>query len=534
MNKIAVGLGKRQQALQQLAREQFDLLVIGGGITGVGIAQDAAARGLKTALVERRDFAIGTSSRSSKLIHGGLRYLAQGDFRVTYESCAERALLQELAPHLVKPTSFLIPVYRWGYHIQLAIGLWLYDVISRLKNSTPHQRLDVATAASYAPGLQTAGLHCGYLYHDCQTSDARLVLEVAKSAVQQGAVVANYLEVINLLHQGSQPNAPVCGALVQDVHSQAEFAIQAKVVVNATGVWLDNIRQFDEPQTVRKVRPAKGVHVVIDSQRIPTKCAMLFESGANDRRSVFFIPWYEGIVIGTTDTEYQGDIANPQADERDIAYILHAVNQVFPQAHLTTADVRSSYAGLRPLIDEGSANGKSTKDVSREHKIFVSPQGLVSIAGGKLTTYRRMAKSLLDEITPLLRQKGISLRPSCTDKLYLSGLSAERSLATLENAVLTTAAALNVPAPIARHLVADYGSQAIAILDLIRQTPSLATPLLPSLPFIQAEVVYSAMVEQATTIDDIVSRRTRINFFDPTGGEKIGDTIKALLGKANF
>jgi glycerol-3-phosphate dehydrogenase len=526
MNKIAVGLGTRQHALQQLANEQFDLLVIGGGITGVGIAQDAAARGLKTALVEQRDFAIGTSSRSSKLIHGGLRYLAQGDFRVTYESCAERALLQELAPHLVKPTSFLIPVYRWGYHLQLAIGLWLYDVVSRLKNSVPHQRLDIATAASYAPGLQTAGLHCGYLYHDCQTSDARLVLEVAKSAVAQGAVVANYLEVVNLLHQQAPNNSPVCGALVRDFHSQAEFAIQAKVVVNATGVWLDKVRQFDEPQTAAKVRPAKGVHIVIAADRIPTKCALLFESSANDHRSVFFIPWYEGIVIGTTDTEYQGDLANPQAEDHDIAYILHAVNQVFPQAQLTPQDVKSSYAGLRPLINEGN---KSTKDISREHKIFISPHGLVSIAGGKLTTYRRMAQNLLDEITPLLRQKGINPGASRTDQLYLSGFSTELALTTLENSVLTQAKELNLPAPIAQHLVADYGTQAVAILELIRQNPRLATPLVSDLPFIQAEVVYSAMVEQATTIDDIVSRRTRINFFDPVGGEKAAAVIKALL-----
>jgi glycerol-3-phosphate dehydrogenase len=463
----------RSEAISRLENETFDLLIIGGGITGVGAAQDAAARGLKVALVERGDYAIGTSSKSSKLIHGGLRYLAQGDFRVTYESCAERALLQILAPHLVKSRTFLIPVYRWPHGLQVATGLWLYDIISKLKNTTVHKRVNIKKALEFAPTLETQGLRFAYLYQDCQTNDARLVMEVTKSASSYGAVAANYLEVIDLIkaaHSNAGAAAEtqdrIAGARARDLISGREIAIRATVVVNATGVWMDRLRQIDEPDVARKVRPAKGTHILIARSRIATTDALLFESAANDGRSLFFIPWYEGTIIGTTDTDYQGEIDAPRSTPQDIEYILAATQRVFPKANLTADDILSSYAGLRPLIDEG---GKSTKDISREHKIFESKAGLISIAGGKLTTYRRMARSLVDHVLPMIKSIGSTsnIGPSCTDKIYLSGFEAGQSLAAVRAAAQEQAQKFGLDAEVTQHLVDDYGVNALEVISLI-------------------------------------------------------------------
>lgn len=523
MDKLA--LAARNEAVEKLATTDFDLLVIGGGITGVGSAQDAAARGLKVALVERGDYAIGTSSRSSKLIHGGLRYLAQGDFRVTYESCAERALLQELAPHLVKSISFLIPVYRWGHGLQLSIGLWLYDFISQLKQSRFHQRVGIPRAKKFAEQLDTTGMQFAFIYYDCKTNDSRLVMEVAKSAASYGAVMCNHTEVVGLIKDGKT----IVGARAKDLISGREIEIRAKVVLNATGVWLDGLRRIDEASATQKVRPAKGVHILIPRSRIATESALLFESGANDGRSIFFIPWYEGIIIGTTDTDYKGDINFPHATKEDIKYILSAVQKVFPTAKLTEDDILSSYAGLRPLIDEG---GKSTKDISRDHKIFDSASGLISIAGGKLTTYRRMAIHVVDQILIRLKSLGLykPLTSPSTDHIYLSGFHKHITLEEATAHTLAQAKRIGLDTEIAQHFVDDYGANSEEIFAILAEQPSLSARLVPTLPFIQAEVIHAVRFEQAADLDDFLVRRTRIAYLTKDQGAGCASKVAHLMG----
>jgi glycerol-3-phosphate dehydrogenase len=517
-------LDSRATAISKLEKESFDILVIGGGITGVGVCQDGASRGMKVALIEKGDYAIGTSSRSSKLIHGGLRYLAQGDFKVTYESCAERALLQELAPHLVRPMSFLIPVYRWGHGIQVFLGLWLYDIVSMVKNSRFHRRVNAKKASQIAPMIQTEGLHFGYLYHDCQTNDARLVMEVAKSAASYGAVLCNYLESIDLIKE----NNVIVGAKVRDLITNQEITIRAKQVVNSTGVWMDKMCQVDDPKSNSKVRPAKGVHITIARSRIPTEQALLFESSANDGRSLFFIPWYEGIIIGTTDTDYKGSIESPVASAEDIKYILDSTNKLFPSAKLTNEDVISSYAGLRPLIDEG---GKSTKDISREHRIFESESGLISIAGGKLTTYRLMANQLMSHVLKSMKTRNLiqEIKPTISDKVFLSGFTSKDALLTVQEDVKQKATKLGLDQSIALHLVEDYGCNAEQVLNLVKENNSLGDRLVPELPFIKAEVIYSVRFEQTSRLDDFLVRRTRIAFFTHDQGVIAASTVVQLM-----
>lgn len=518
-------LQKRSEALVALSSKHYDLLVIGGGITGTGIAQDAASRGMRVALVERSDFASGTSSRSSKLIHGGLRYLAQGDFRVTYESCAERALLMRLAPHLVQPRNFLVPVYTWSYALQLVTGLWLYDIISSKQKSPFHKRIPLDEVVRLAPMIRKDGLMVGYLYHDCKTNDARLLIEVLKSAVRHGATVANYVEVSNLIKSDGR----VCGAVARDLLTDGTLEIDARVVVNATGVWMDRLRRVDSPEAETRVRPAKGAHILIARDRIPTlDVAMLFSSGAGDGRSLFFIPWYEGTIIGTTDTEYTGELDVPAASDEDIEYILRAVSNIFPSAKLERSDILSSYAGLRPLIDEG---GKSTKDISREHKVFESDSGLLSIAGGKYTTYRRMARDVVDRVAERLRlmQPSIELQPCRTDGIYLSGIDPKQGLEPLKAEVIKRAESYGLPQEVAVHLVEDYGRGAEAVLDTLAEDQTLAARISPNLPFIRAEVLYCIRHEQAVCLEDLLVRRTRIALLTPDQGVAASRVVAGMF-----
>lgn len=524
MTKLS--LESRDIAIKKLQQETFDLLIIGGGITGVGAAQDAASRGLKVALIERGDYAIGTSSRSSKLIHGGLRYLAQGNFRVTYESCAERALLQELAPHLVKPMSFLVPIYRLGHGLMVFAGLWLYDIISLVKNSKFHKRVSAKKACQIVPLLENKGLLLGYLYHDCQTNDARLVMEVIKSAASYNTIPCNYLEAIDLIKEQNF----IVGAKAKDLIGGQEISIRAKQVINATGVWMDKMCQVDEPQSNKKVRPAKGVHITIDRLRIPSEQALLFESAYNDGRSLFFIPWYEGVVIGTTDTDFKGNIDSPVASAEDIKYIIESTNKVFPNAKLTNQDVLSSYTGLRPLIDEGS---KSTKDISREHRIFESDSGLISIAGGKLTTYRLMANQLMSFVIKSMKDRNLvkEVKPTITDKICLSGFSQGQTLESAQKEFFLKAEKLGLDKTVSDHLVEDYGFNAQEILNIITGNKTLSARLTPKLPFIQAEVVYCVRFEQVAHLDDFLVRRTRISFLTQDQGVSVASSVARLMSQ---
>lgn len=475
---------RRGEQLRRLETEEFDLLIIGGGITGAGVAQDAAHRGLRTALVEKADFASGTSHASTKLLHGGLRYLEQFQFKLMYEALHERNRLTRLAPHLAHWLPFVIPVYGGGWNMErIGAGLWLYDLLAGLPRGHIHSTISRDEALRLAPDLEPKGLRKAYLYYDARTNDTRLTIEVLCSALQAGAAAANYARVVSLVKDGGR----VRGAVVRDERSGREFTVRATATVNATGVWTDQITALDEAGAPAHLKPSKGVHVLVPSDRLPVSGAVLAPSPAGDDRFIFVVPWEGAVLLGTTDTPYgdDPDLVRPEAE--DIDYILAAANASFPGARLTRADVISSIAGLRPLV---AAEAATTAALSREHRIWTSASGLISIAGGKLTTYRPMAAEVTDVA---LKQLGRRRVPCRTGSLPLGAGRAE------------------------------------AIATLQREYPELAAPLVPGLPTTGAEVAYAAREELAVLPDDVLERRTRIALLDRAHGEPQRPQIAALL-----
>jgi glycerol-3-phosphate dehydrogenase len=501
---------RRQDSLRRLADEQFDVLVIGGGITGAGVALDAASRGLKTALVEKEDFASGTSSKSSKMVHGGLRYLQQREFRLVYENLAERQRLLNNAPHLVSPLPFLIPLFgRDGVVSKTvarsySVALWLYDITGGLRIGARHKRVTKDQALSHLPTLNTEHLVAGFLYFDARADDARLTLTLARTAaLQHGAVVANYTSVVRLT---SDENGKTTGAVVRPdpADEASEFAVQARVVVNATGVWADEVRAMDEGSHPRSIRPAKGVHVSVPSRRLPCDIAAVIPV-PKDRRSIFVVSWPETdlVYLGTTDTDYQGPLEDPACTPEDVDYLLEAANNV-TTSKLTRADVTGVWAGLRPLLappDQGGHVSERTADLSRRHTVRTSDHGVVTVTGGKLTTYRKMAEDTVDAV---LHQLGESpkQRKCVTKSLRLIGAT---------SATKATKASWDPgsqPQPHA-HLPGRYGSEAAAVLALAEDRPELLQPVIEDLPYTGAELVYAAREEMAQTLDDVLARRTR-------------------------
>ncbi|MDQ6617913.1 MAG: glycerol-3-phosphate dehydrogenase/oxidase [Actinomycetota bacterium] len=487
---------ERDNALARMAEEKFDVLVIGGGITGAGTALDASARGLRTALVERRDFASGTSSRSSKLIHGGLRYLQQREFRLVYEGLAERQRLLENAPHLVTPLPFLIPLFgtkgalKGGLARLYSVALWQYDLTGGLRIGKRHRRISREEAQRYLPTLDVERLVAGFLYWDAQTDDARLALTVLRTAVvNYGAVAANYAPVANLLTTGGR----VSGARLDD-----GTEIRAEVVVNATGVWSDQVRGMDEGVSAHgSLRPAKGIHVTFPPGRLPmTAAAVLPVPG--DRRSVFLVPWGEFTYAGTTDTDYSGPLDDPQCAPEDVEYLLAAVNAAITSP-LTKEDIVASWAGLRPLVR--SAKNERTADLSRRHRVTRSTGGVVTVTGGKFTTYRRMASDVADQVVEYL---GRGTRHSPTKRLRLLGAEGSDSLRRPG-----AAERLGIDDQILAHLAGRYGTEARTVIAMTEADPQLAGPLVPGLPYLRAEAVYAARYEMAWTLEDVLARRTR-------------------------
>ncbi|MBI1748777.1 MAG: glycerol-3-phosphate dehydrogenase/oxidase [Acidobacteria bacterium] len=497
----------RAQVLDQLANRTFDLLVIGGGITGMGIAQDAAARGMQVALADKSDFAGGTSSKSSKLIHGGLRYLQQLDIAVTRESCRERNLLRQLAPGLVEPLQFLMPLFRYQFKSLLfSAGLIAYDRLAGVaKPAERHRRVGRAEVLRLAPCMNADKVTAGLLYYDAITDDARLTLTVARSAERHGAVLSNYVQVIHLLKFGSQ----VCGAMVHDLIHDRKFEIKARAVVNAGGVWIDAVRHMDRKDSPALVYPAMGIHITIPQEKLPVETAIVIPS-AHDRRLLFVIPWLGVTVIGTTDTPYQGPLDQPQAAAQDVDYVIDAVNDAF-SVGLARKDLISTYAGLRPLIGK---NSRSTADVSRRHRVFESESGLLTIAGGKLTTYRSMAADIVDRVA-----RRLSVRVPCRTQAIV-----------LVDPWNNTGDALAAPAPdIGAHLRQVYGAEAAIILDWVEENPGLCERLISALPYIKAEVVYAVRRESAMTLEDVLARRTRILLQDRSQGMVCAPTVADLM-----
>ncbi|MGH2461107.1 MAG: glycerol-3-phosphate dehydrogenase/oxidase [Chloroflexota bacterium] len=529
----ALSLGRREEQVHRLRARQFDLVVIGGGITGAGIALDAASRGLKVALVEKSDFASGTSSRSTKLIHGGLRYLAQLRFRLTREALLERSLLQKLAPHLVEPIPFVYPIYHKRLEVlRVNTGLWLYDFMAGIRRTRIHHRLSRRETLARVPELNPNDLRAGFVYYDSRTDDARLVIEVLKAAVDYGAVVANYVQVERIL----APDGQATGLLVHDRLADESFEVRGRKVVAAAGVWLDQVLDGDQLHARPRVRPAKGVHVIVSRARFGGETAVVFPTP--DNRLMFVIPWQGATLIGTTDTDYAGPLDEPRATRADLDYILGVVNNVFPNVHLTDADVVSVQAGLRPLIAGG---GDSTAKVSREDRIFENADGSIAIAGGKLTTYRRMGRKVVDLVVRRLRDEGVLLRKlrSRTREVSLGGF-AERPRRRFSRFIRRRRARVRPPEGASaswltpesvQRLWRSYGANWETVANLAAQSPELAEPIVAGQAAVKAEVIFATRHEMARTLCDVLARRTHVALLDPDQARSAAPAVAALMAR---
>ncbi len=519
----------RAHALGRMAGEQFDVLVVGGGVTGAGVALDAASRGLRTALVERGDFASGTSSRSSKLVHGGLRYLQQHEIRLVYENLAERQRLLRNAPHLVSPLPFLIPLFGRDGTVARAVArsyssaLWLYDLTGGLRIGSRHRRLPRAEVLAHFPLLRTDRLVAGFLYLDARADDARLTLSLLRTAaLDHGAAVANYTALDSFV---TGPSGRVAGGVVRPAvmpgaGAGPSFPVRARVVVNATGVWADDVRALGEVTHPHSLRPAKGVHVTVPADRLPCDVAAVIPAGP-DRRSIFVVPWPEGglVYLGTTDTAYAGPLDDPRCTSEDVAYLLRAVNDATTAA-LTPDDVTGVWAGLRPLLASsgGRRMTERTADLSRRHKVIVGENGVVTVTGGKLTTYRKMAQDAVDEVVralPPARRAGRAGRGGrlrcVTRRLALRGSPGPEApvMAGSSSAAPGPRAAGSSSAALRAHLVARYGRESGDVLAIADGRPDLLEPVVEHLPYVGAEIVYAARSEMAQTLADVATRRTR-------------------------
>ncbi|MGH9042028.1 MAG: FAD-dependent oxidoreductase, partial [Acidimicrobiia bacterium] len=528
---------ERQAYLQRLASEPLDLLVIGGGITGAGVALDAVTRGLRTALVERGDFAAGTSSRSSKLVHGGLRYLNQREFRLVYEALAERQRLLRLAPHLVRPLPFLIPVFASGtagkagaraYARAIGVALWMYDATGGARIGKLHRRLSHAETLERMPDLDVDRLAAGFLYYDARVDDARLTLTVVKTAASHGAVVANYVEATGLRRTGDQ----VTGAVLTDRREGTSLDVSAKVVVNAAGVWADELRALDEGRNPGSIRPAKGVHITLPAGRPHLEVAAVLPV-SGDKRSVFVVPWGERVYVGTTDTDYDGPLDEPTCTAADVDYLLGALN-AWIRTPVDRSEVLGRWAGLRPLVGgtpgargvPGKTVTGRTADLSRRHSVRISPSGMVSIVGGKLTTYRKMAADAVDEALEMRRKAGdrTAAGRSRTASVPLFGAEGYDEVSGPG-----AGERLGVATDVAEHLAGRYGGQARTVAAMVAEHPGLAEPLVPGLPYLVAEAVYAARYEMALTLEDVLSRRTRALLLDAAATVAAAPAVAALL-----
>jgi len=526
-NKL--GPAERAAAIERLKSKEVDILVVGGGIVGAGSALDAVTRGLSVGILEARDWASGTSSRSSKLVHGGLRYLQQGDVRLVYEALAERQRLRKNAPHLVKVLPFLLPVFGKGGVIPkklsraLGSAMWMYDVTGGARIGRLHKRISADEARAHMPTLPADKLASSYLYYDAQADDARLTLTLARTAaIDFGAAVVNGARVVEIL-KGADGKA--IGARVEAADDQGtviQIDVHADAVVNAAGVWSDDIRSFDEGTHPNSIRPAKGIHITVPWSKVRNDIAVVVPV-RKDKRSIFVVPWGEFTYIGTTDTDYDGPIDDPQCTPEDIAYLLGAMNDAMT-VELTEADILGTWAGLRPLVRD--AGSERTADLSRRHRVSPSTSGVVTVTGGKLTTYREMAADTIDLVLEqVLGAKAVErvAKHSRTRRLPLRGAEGYTEvLAAADNTP-------GVPATLVDHLANRYGGEARALLAMIERDADLAEPLVPGLPYVRAEAVYAVRYEMARSVDDILSRRTRARLLGRDASAAAAPAVAALV-----
>lgn len=495
--------------------ETFDIVVIGGGVTGTGIALDAATRGLTVALVEQRDYAAGTSSRSSKLIHGGLRYLEQLNFSLVQEALKERGLLlNELAPHLVKPVSFIYPLkYPVWERVYAGAGVLLYDTLGGAKQLPRHQHLTRRKAMELVPSLRKDALVGALRYWDGQVDDSRHTMEIARTAAAYGAAVANSARVTGLIREGER----VVGASIRDQEGGQDIDVRGRQVINATGVWTDNIQELVGRGKIQ-VRASKGIHIVVPKDRIHGDSGLILRTESS---VLFIIPWGHHWLIGTTDTDWNLDLAHPAASGTDIQYLLDQVNRVL-QTPLTHEDVEGVYAGLRPLL---SGESEASSKLSREHAVAQTAAGLITIAGGKYTTYRVMAKDAVDLAVRSLPQRV----PACvTDRTPLLGAEGYHALWNRRTRI---AEETGLHVTRIEHLLNRYGSMITEVLALIDERPELAAPIAGADIYLKVEAVYAAQNEGVNHLDDFLTRRTHISIETFDRGLAAAQDVAPLIGQ---
>ncbi|RSK46772.1 glycerol-3-phosphate dehydrogenase/oxidase [Hymenobacter perfusus] len=481
----------------------WDLVVIGGGATGLGVALDGLSRGYKTLLLEQTDFAKGTSSRATKLVHGGVRYLAQGDISLVREALYERGLLLKNAPHLVKNQSFIIPNYEWWGGAYYTFGMKVYDLLSGKLSLGAAEHISKQETIRRLGNIRTEGLHGGVVYQDGQFDDARLAISLAQTAVEMGGTLLNHCAVRGILKDAQ---GQVAGVQAVDRETGKAYEINAKVVVNATGIFVDEILQLDKPGTRKLVRPSQGVHIVLDKSFLPGNDAIMIPK-TDDGRVLFAVPWHERVILGTTDTPLKEYSEEPKALEEEIDFILRTAGRYLARAP-RRSDALSVFAGLRPLAAPQNGSAK-TREISRSHKILVSEAGLITITGGKWTTYRRMGQDAVD--------KAISLKKLPKAKSKTADLPIHGALLTTDED--------------RRNHLYVYGSDQPALLELIKQQPALGAKLDETLEFVQAEVVWAARYEMARTVEDVLARRVRVLFLDAEAAIRMAPAVAALLAR---
>lgn len=490
-------MADRAEKFRSLERE-FDVLVIGGGATGLGIAVDASTRGFRTALVEAGDFAQATSSRATKLVHGGVRYLVSGQMHLVYEALRERKLMLQNAPHLVHPLAFVTPAYRWFDLPFYGSGLKLYDLLAGSSSIGRTRILGAGETKLMVPGIQGTNLKGSIVYYDGQFDDARLALALARTAEDHGAAVLNYARFL----RPTKEKEKLTGGVVEDVETKATYEIRAKAVINATGIFVDEIREQDEPSVSPLLRVSRGTHIVLPAEVLGDGSAIMVPK-TRDGRLIFAIPWLGKVVIGTTDLPAKEAKVEPGFDESEIDYLIETINP-FLSKPIARADILSIFSGLRPLISEKAA---TTAKISREHRIDISRSGLITVAGGKWTTYRRMAEDTLDFA---ISRKMLQNAECVTKELRLHGAPAES---------------------LAADSFSGYGTDAIRVKNLISGDRSLATKLDGELSFVRGEVVYAVREEMARTVEDVLSRRTRALLLNARAAERAAPATAQIMAE---
>lgn len=515
----------RNLILKEMEQEKFDVLVIGGGITGSGIALDAATRGVKTALVEMQDFAAGTSSRSTKLVHGGLRYLKQLEVKMVAEVGKERAIVYENGPHVTTPEWMLLPIYEGGTFgkFSTSIGLFVYDFLAGVKSSERRKMLSVEETLKHEPLLKKEGLKGGGYYVEYKTDDARLTIEVIKEAVKQGATAVNYTKVEAFIYE----NGRVKGVKVVDQLTKNSYNIYANKIVNAAGPWVDSLREKDQSRKGKSLQLTKGIHLVINQSRFPLNQAIYFDTP--DGRMVFAIPRDGKTYVGTTDTVYKGDIIHPRMTTEDRQYVINAINYMFPSLNINSKDIESSWAGLRPLIHE---DGKSPSEISRKDEIWTSDSGIITIAGGKLTGYRKMAELVVDLLVKKFKEEEDRTFPSCLTKtLPISGgnFGGSKNFQSFINEKVKLGIAYGLSREEAEKLVKRYGSNIDKVFEYRKDFDAESgLPL-----YVYLEMIYSIRHEMTTKPIDFFFRRTGTLLFDihwaKEWKDKVIETMASVL-----